>query len=763
VNQEQKKFIPISIRQRKLIDEIISKGLSLSKKTMLLNRLILLMFFVVSTLFSQVGTGKKTPKVGLVLSGGGAKGFAHIGVLKVIEKSGIKLDYIGGTSMGAVVGGLYASGYSSSEIDAVIKGIDFSRFLQDKYFRKQFSFFRKNYGEKTLLSFPIYNNKLQLPKAIAVGQNVYNGLNSLFEHVNHINKFDELPIPFFCIGTDIESGKSKVFDEGYLPAAIRASASLPTLLDPMEINDSAYIDGGISDNFPVEEMKRKGVDILIGVNVQGKLEKKEDINSVVDVLNQIVNYQMYGRDDEKLKIVSIHVEPKVKEYSVTSFDKAGEIIDLGEESAELFKEEFEEIAKLQLSVEKQSFTNHIKGKVKVSHISMNNLENYSRAYILGKLKLHVGDSITYTGLNYKIGGLASTGDFKLIEYKFKNGTPSRKELHLKLRENKTSSFLKFGLHYDPLYKSSLLVNYTKKHLFQKNDILSSDFVFGDNLRAYLNYFVDNGFYTSYGFSSRFHKFDTQVKYDEGEVTRINKNYLDVTNFAYVQTVFNKKMAIGLGLEHKYLELYTDALGDETKFFEKSYYLSSLGYVKLDTYDKKYMPKTGFLVDGEFKWYMNSPNSLIGFSQFSQVKLKLATAQTVFKVITAHLVTEGGATIGDNITEQFRYSLGGYGENLINNHIPFYGYDFEELENDSYLKTSLELRYEFIKKNSIGFIGNFARTDLDIYNGGQVFQDVKSGYAIKYVYNSVLGPVSVVNSWSPDRNSKNWYFSLGFWF
>jgi NTE family protein len=115
-------------------------------------------------------------------------------------------------------------------------------------------------------------------------------------------------------------------------------------------------------------------------------------------------------------------------------------------------------------------------------------------------------------LNYKIGGLSSTGDFKLIEYEFQNDLESDTFLELQLRENRVSSFLKFGLHYDPLYKSSLLVNYTKKHLLQKNDILSADFIFGDNIRANLNYFVDNGFYTSYGLKSRFNKFDTQVSY-----------------------------------------------------------------------------------------------------------------------------------------------------------------------------------------------------------------------------------------------------------
>lgn len=728
---------------------------------MLSYRLFFLSFFCISILFSQEGNTKHAPKVGLVLSGGGAKGFAHIGVLKVIEESGLQLDYIGGTSMGAVVGGLFASGYTASEIDSIIKNIDFPTFLQDKYLRKQFSFFEKNFGEKSLLTFPIHKNKIQLPRAIATGQNVYNGLSSLFQHVNHVSDFGKLKIPFFCVATELETGKSKVFDAGYLPAAVRASASLPTLLDPMEVEGIAYIDGGIAENFPVEEMRKKGVDIIIGVNVQGKLEEKENINSVLDVLNQIVNYQMYGRDEEKLKIVNLHIEPKVKEFGVTSFGKVDKIVDLGEAAARGFEDAFLKIANQQKSrIQSEKVSSK---RIKVSKISMNALTYYSRAYILGKLKVQEGDSISYKELNYKLGGLTSSKDFNLIEYKFEKTPSDDYELNLEISENKISSFLRFGLHFDPLYKSSFLINYTKKHLFQKNDILSTDFVFGDNIRANLNYFVDNGYYTSYGFSSRFHKFDTQIRYNVGGVSEIEKNYLDITNFGYIQSVFNKTAAIGLGLEHKFLELYTNALGEKTFFFEKSNYLSTVCFLKLDTYDNKDLPKTGFLVDGEFKWYMNSSNSMNEFSQFSQVKIRLATAQTIFKKITAHLITEGGATIGENKTGQFKYALGGYGENLINNHFPFYGYKFESLENDSYLKGSLELRYEYRKKHSLGLIGNFARTDLDIYNGGQIFQDIKSGYAVKYVYNSILGPVSVVNSWSPDSNTNIWYFSLGFWF
>ncbi|WP_139958966.1 patatin-like phospholipase family protein [Flavicella sediminum] len=720
--------------------------------------LLLLMFPV----FSQEKSKSKPPKVGLVLSGGGAKGFAHIGVLKVLEKSGVKIDYIGGTSMGAVVGALYASGYSPENIDSIIRAIDFPTFLQDKFARSQTSFFEKQYGEKTLLTFPVRNKKVQLPKAIAAGQSVYNGLSLLLEHVNHIQDFKKLPIPFFCIGTNIETGKKKVFEKGYLPAVVRASASLPTLLDPMMIDGKAYIDGGISDNFPVDEMQKKGASIIIGVNVQGKLEKYKDVSTVIDVLNQIVNYQMYGNDAEKIKKLTIHISPKIHDFSVTSFDNIAKIIDLGEQSAIDHQKEFEAIAKLQQINEVAAFHRKVirAKKYKVSQFSMNNLNHYSRAYILGKLKLKMGDSLSYNELNTKIGDLASSKDFNLINYNFKKKKDGSYLLKFNMEENNVASHIRLGLNYDPIYKSGFLMNFTSKHLLQKNDILSADIVIGDNIRTNFNYFVDNGFYTSYGVNSSFTKFNIAVPDITNVVTHIDKNYIDFTTLAYLQTTYNKKFAVGIGLEHKFLELYTNTLSMETTFFEKSNYLNSLGYIKLDTYDKKYFPKNGFLVDGEFKWFMNSSDYWDNFTQFSQATLKLAAVKTMFHKLTAHITVDGGVTLGSNTTDQFLYSLGGYGNNMINNHVGFYGYEFETLVNHSYLKGELELRYEIAKDHTIALAGNYARTDLDIYNGGKVFQDIKSGYALMYGYNSILGPIKIINAWTPDVNRNIWYFCVG---
>ena len=200
------------------------------------NIFIIALIFSVNFLFSQEVVEKEDLKVGLVLSGGGAKGFAHVAVIKVLEEAGVRVDYIGGTSIGAVVGSLYASGYNSNQLDSIVKAIDFYKLLTNDLPRKSKPFYEKESGEKYALILPIKNKKVGIPTALSEGQNVLNLLTKLTQHVNNINDFSELPIPFLCIATNLETGKQEVLRKGFLPEAVKASGSFPTLLAPVEID-----------------------------------------------------------------------------------------------------------------------------------------------------------------------------------------------------------------------------------------------------------------------------------------------------------------------------------------------------------------------------------------------------------------------------------------------------------------------------------------------------------------------------------------------
>ena len=210
---------------------------------------ILLIFFTLHT-NAQVKENlkiPKNPKIGLSLSGGGAKGFAHVGVLKVLDSLGVKVDYISGTSMGAIVGGLYASGYTGKDIEKIILDTDFYNLIFNQNNRAESSFFNKSV-DKYLLKVPIKNGKATLPTSISSGQKNLYLLKELFKNVSNINDFSKLPIPFMCVATNLESGKIKIFENGDLSESILASSAFPSLMDPVKIGDSIYVDGAMTVN-----------------------------------------------------------------------------------------------------------------------------------------------------------------------------------------------------------------------------------------------------------------------------------------------------------------------------------------------------------------------------------------------------------------------------------------------------------------------------------------------------------------------------------
>jgi NTE family protein len=230
------------------------------------------------------------PKIGLSLSGGGAKGFAHVGVLKILDSLGVKIDYISGTSMGAIVGGLYASGYTGKEIEKMVLDIDFYTIIANEKTRQETSFFNK-YTDKYLFTIPIKHGKINfLPKSISKGQKNIYALKELFKNVLNIDDFSKLPIPFMCVATNLESGKMEVFEKGNLVNAIMASSAFPSLMDPVKIGDSLYIDGAMTVNYPSKQLKDKGIDIVIGVDLSQGLATGKDLNSAIDILNQVIDF-----------------------------------------------------------------------------------------------------------------------------------------------------------------------------------------------------------------------------------------------------------------------------------------------------------------------------------------------------------------------------------------------------------------------------------------------------------------------------------------
>lgn len=282
-----------------------------------------------------LSNAQDAPRTGLVLSGGAARGLAHIGVLKALEEQGVRIDAIAGTSMGAVIGGLYASGYTVAELEQLARTLDWRQVLSDDPPRPDVPFRRKqddrDFLVKRKLSFRD-DGSLGLPLGVIQGQNLALLLERLLVHVSDTRDFDRLPIPFRAVATDIANDQKVVFRSGHLPQAIRASMSIPAVFAPVEIEGRLLVDGGMVDNIPMDVARDMGVDRLIVVDIGTPLMPRDELLTVVDVLNQSIT-MMTRRNSEAqlatLRSEDLLIQPPLAAYGSTDFGSTEQLMDAG--------------------------------------------------------------------------------------------------------------------------------------------------------------------------------------------------------------------------------------------------------------------------------------------------------------------------------------------------------------------------------------------------------------------------------------------------
>jgi len=719
---------------------------------------------------------QKEPKIGLVLSGGGAKGFAHIGVLKVIDSLNIKVDYIAGTSMGAIIGSLYASGYSGNQLDSIFKAVNFDDVISDFLPRSAKTFYERDNSERYAVTLPFTNFKLNLPSALSRGQNVFNLLSKLTLHVTDIPDFEKLPIPFFCVATNMETGEAIILEQGNLSQTVTASGAFPSLFQPVIINDQVLIDGGVTNNYPIEELRAKGMDIIIGVDVQDGLASRDDLNTAPSILLQINNYRTISDMIKKAEVTDIYIKPDITKYTVVSFSEGKKIIESGENAARL---EVDALSKLPKYKTKREVNINLTSidSIAIEQVRIHGNNRYTRAYILGKLKLIEGTKVSYDDFSEGVNNLVATNNFTTFYYEFQEAkTAGAYNLSATVQESNTTNFLKFGLHYDDLYKSAALVNLTKKRALLDDDVVSLDLILGDQVRYNFEYYIDKGFYWSVGVRSRFNQFNRNVNpklfLNDYEQSLVGLNKIDVeledqTNQLYIQTLFRKDFALSLGGEHKRLKIKSETVvsngQDKERFFENTDYLSVFGTLRLDRYDNKYYPKNGVYFSGDFHLYFHASHFNADFNKFSIAKADIGYAFGISDKLSANIFTQGGFKIGDTSTQSLDFALGGYGNNFINNFISFYGYDYVALTGDSFVKGTLSLDYELFNKNHITLAANFTNIGYGLFESGDWMASPYTGYAVGYGLETFLGPIEAKYTYSPELGNSIWLFNLGFWF
>jgi len=731
--------------------------------------------------FSQDGNVRDA-QVGLVLSGGGAKGLAHIGTLKVIDSLGIRVDYIAGTSMGAIIGSLYASGYSGKQLDSIFQTIDFDAIINDETPRSTKTFYERENDEKYATSLPFDKFTVKLPSALSRGQNTFNLLSKLTLHVSDIDDFENLPIPFFCMATNIENGQPVVLESGNLAQAIRASGAFPSLYQPVLIDDQLLIDGGVTNNYPVDKLREKGMDVIIGVDVQDGLSNRTDLSSAPAILFQISNFRTINDMKTKSKKTDIYIKPNIDDFSFISFSEGNNIIKSGETATKLKLYDLQKLAKRQIKKRNYFYKGKAPDTIKINQVYFKGLNKYTKSYALGKLKLKTKQKISYSRFLDGTNNLVATNNFDSFTYKLVHSYYNKEagyDLYGELRETNKTTFLKFGLHYDGLYKSALLANFTKKQLLFKSDVLSLDLIFGDNARYNFEYYIDKGYYWSFGVRSRYSEFNKNVAAsifltpEELVLAGVNKigvKFTDLTNKIFLQTQYKNDLALTLGLEHKLYTVKTEtvlASSNKTEtLFDNSNYVGAYSNLQFDSFDDKHFPTEGFYFNGDFNLYLYSSDFNKNFSEFSVLKADLGYAYKFTPKLSANILGEAGTLFNARGNRSFDYVLGGYANNFVNNFKSFYGYDYLSITASSFLKATINIDYEIFKKNHIIASANFANVQDDLFTDVDfdwlTFPDY-TGYAFGYSLETFLGPIEAKYTWSPEIKENYWFFNLGFWF
>ena len=372
------------------------------------------------------------PRIGLVLSGGGARGAAHIGVLKVLEENRVPVDAIAGTSMGAVVGGLYASGLNAEDIERVMTSFDWQNAFSDRPARTDLNFRRKLEDQNFLVKFPLglKGRKFRLPRGLVQGQKLTQILRGLTLPVAQIQSFDDLAIPFRAIATDIVTGDRVVLDHGDLTTAMRASLSAPGVFAPVDSEGRMLVDGGLSSNLPIDVAREMGVDILIVVDCGFPLLERGKLVSVATVSNQMLAILIRHNTAEQrktLKTSDVVIDPALGDFSSLDFTEHDKAMRIGEEAA---RGQTQRLAAL--SVPAEDFQRIVDARAArrsdLPKIEFLRIEPGSEKYAGAIQSLfgdQVGKTVSVPSLTRRVDELYGQGNLEILDYRLVQGRWAR--------------------------------------------------------------------------------------------------------------------------------------------------------------------------------------------------------------------------------------------------------------------------------------------------------------------------------------------------
>ena len=724
-------------------------------------------------LAQQDGKFKNRKKVGVVLSGGGAKGMAHIGVLKVLEKAGIPVDIVTGTSMGSIIGGLYAIGYNADALDSVARAQDWTYVISDKEDLRNQSL-RDRLRQYTY----VFTTGLTIGKRDMNAGGLIKGKNlaELFQHLctGYTDSLDfskDLPIPFACVATDIIDNSEVDFHSGRLPQAMRSSMSIPGAFSPVRIGEKVLVDGGLKNNYPADIAKRMGADIIIGVTVQGPPKSAEDLGGTMSIIGQIVDVNCKNKVEENLAITDLHMQVNTKGYGSASFSAAAidTLIRRGEEEAMAHWDEIIALKKrigigdsfrpVRLRpVSPQVMTE----KLHVTNYTFENMTPQTEMFLRQKFHLSKRDSID-ADLARQITTCMRTDLFyQTAECRF---VPEKNGVRVIIAGgNRKTVQLHAGMRYDLEEHASLQVSADLP--FNTTIPMNADLTLrlGKRIMVHGGWTIHPRSFTrpTVTYTFRRNDMDVYMNGDHDFSILYHQHQAEVLPLNFDIKHFN----LQIGLRWDYIKFREKLIADDSAIepqpLDNKHYISYRARAEYNSEDNWIFPTRGARFKAEYAYLTDNFLKLNGHNGMYDVSADWRMSFTFGKRFTLQPMVYGRLTFGEEVPPVFGNIIGGdWFGHYIEQQVPFAGVGNMEAVKKQFIAVQLQAQQRIATNHYILFkLAAGQQAD----KLGEIFDEsTLLGGQIAYYYNTIFGPVGASLGYS-NRTKKPYFFlNLGYEF
>lgn len=755
----------------------------------------------------------KDTKFGLALSGGGAKGFAHIGILKMIDSLGIKVDYITGTSMGGILGGLYAMGYNADQLKKTIYKVDWNRILSNKIPYSKVNISEKDEYDKYILEFPVVKGVPTLPSSYIEGQYMGEVLNTLTFNAKHINDFSQLRIPVELTSSDIENGGLVMQKKGSLPLAIRSTLAIPAAFAPVYIDGKLLVDGGLDRNYPANEVRQMGADFVIGGYTGFRLFTKKEIENPMKMIYQthaIRSVEDFKHQKALSNILVDFVDP-LGDITTKDFARFRKIIKIGETEARKHLPEFVALAEAQRKLGIKYEHEMIEEvKLPTTKFTFNEedgtplTDDVEVAVIKRELGLTEGKYYDLKTVNEAIDRVFGMRQYEKVYYTYTN-TGDALTMNIFVKKAKKGAF-KLALHYDTEQSVGIIVNYTYRNILANRSRFLATIDISERFKARLAYqgFLGSGDHWWVDLEAKMVHLKSNdltfriFSYEDGDYnTRFpNHMYRNITGKVALNYNINPNAFISVGTEFSTermyslldkvdqakIDNYSKKLYNHSNFntfikFEqnslnKRYFFTKGNHLQVSTrfyYGDQYelydletvQPQLYPILNPKDSYYF-IPKNLVSFTLNENFAYPI-TRRLAAKV-NLFLGTSFGSVREDSVPYFFlnqKYNLGGseYNYDLLNPE--FNGLRQKELPMNSVAKAGVSLQYRIMKRLYLTPSFTYGKVSEEFSPFNDSFD--MFGYGVNLGYESLLGPISLNISRNNQLDFSRIYFSIGFKF